>query len=395
MDDKRKQELLQRATATKPAAARPAQQPAATAPRRQVPPPAKKIPGITGNPPLPSKAPVRLTQTEQRALAEVGWDASMPLPANIQPALAELRESEWAADQDEVILPVDPRTPPPEIPPEIPYDSLPPAQKKKVAEVFSRQIALEKEAMESQEASATLTSIPGGMEAMQMLDTLPDAVVIDDSAAPATKEVAASTNETGAMQPLVQFCPNCTHDMAQPAGPEPPYEIKMAFLHSILAQQPFFNTEDLFGGKMTITLRTLTSREIETIFKQAYRDQHSKRSTTEVDFWERVNRYRLFLQIVKIKTSTTPEGFVEDFPSGLSPETNDTAKVHWSTQCSPPEPDETYLTQIERIMLERYLKQEQKFRICNNASNRFNRIVARLEALVDNSDFWNPIETHA
>lgn len=387
MDDKQK-ELLARATGADKGAA--PKQP-------RVPPPARPIPGITGNPPLPPK-PVAvkrtLTDVERAALVKVGWDDSMPLPNDIRPAL-EAASQAFVEEQDEIVLPVDPRTPRPEIPKDVPYESLDAEAKKKVRDVFATAARLEEEARAVDDTDLRMQQIPGGAAALAATRGMVPELEIEDDSDKTTKETVP---QAGAALHTVQFCPNCAHDMNLPAGPEPPYEKKMAFLHSILGQKPFFDDQTPFDGNVVITFRTLTTQEIEVIFKQAHIDREKGRAASDVDYWERVNRYRLFLQLVKFKTETHPHGFVEDFPDGLSPETNDMAKKCWTSVLQEQAAEgETILPLIEQALIGngKPLKTEHKFRICNNASNRFNRMVARLEAMVDNSDFWKPTEGHA
>jgi hypothetical protein len=53
---------------------------------------------------------------------------------------------------------------------------------------------------------------------------------------------------------------------------------------------------------------------------------------------------------------------------------------------------ETPLLLIEDYIFANVLKTEAMFRVVNTACNQFNRLVARLEAMADDSDFWRPTE---
>lgn len=186
---------------------------------------------------------------------------------------------------------------------------------------------------------------------------------------------------------LLTRCPHCERDLTDPAVPEPAYAEKQMFIQSILGQKPFHKEYTLLGGSLRVTFRTLTTREVDTIYKQAFREREEGKQATTEDFWEVVNRYRLYLQLIRMES----DAFLHDLPDGYDELTNPHATAFY--KFDPPEnPKETGLPMIADYMEADILRTESLQRIVNIACSRFNRLVAKLEGVVDNSDFWKPTE---
>jgi hypothetical protein len=160
----------------------------------------------------------------------------------------------------------------------------------------------------------------------------------------------------------------------------------MAFIQAILGQKPFIRDYLLLGGKLRIRFRTLTVREIDTIYKQVLLEQERGLVTTMEDYVERLSRYRLYLQTIQVVAAPS---FQHDLPDGYDQETNPHAEAFYKFE-APADPRETALPQIEDFMVTDVFRTEMIQRIAHNQMLRFNRLVAKLEALVDNSDFWQP-----
>ena len=414
----------------------------------QTPPPAH-MPGVKGNPPLPQgravaqRRPSSLTPEERAKLESIGWDDSMPIPKNMAQLFDQI-QSEKLAETDEanLPLPVDPRTPKMKPPEDVPIDKLDAAKKEKLRKVLTGQVEAEAEEELDRASQNRMAHMPHGLQtAYQMVagaqprsTRLPEpeievdveagkkpptaktppkefTVVEDDGPdpedfnpppppnAPQANKAATigpdvtATTETGAGGNGPAHCPHCMWDLRLPDVPEPPYHKKISFLHAILGQKCYTDEAELFGGSVVATFRALTTKEIDVVYKQAYRDREMGRAPTEMDFWERVNRYRLFLQLQGLRTTTVEKGFVHDLPDGLSEEANPMATSFW--KLNEPPPNETVLPEIEAFIIKNVLKTEAIFRVVNAACNQFNRLVAKMEAMVDNSDFWKPTEVQS
>ena len=202
-----------------------------------------------------------------------------------------------------------------------------------------------------------------------------------------TNALSSGTSAT----PVLTQCPHCYWDLRLTEGiSEPTYAQKLQFVHALLGQQCFTDEVALLNGQLLATFRTLTIREIDVVYRQAFLDKDNGRVVTELDFWEKVNRYRLYLQLRSLRSLDPQSRLYHDLPDGLSPDTNLHAKRHWATAIAPA--GDTPLVKLEEQMMQEILPTETLFRIVHAANNRFNRLAARLEAMIDHSDFWKPTE---
>lgn len=375
------------------------------------PPPARPA-GLTGTPPLPFGKPIQLIApdslmpSERAELEKYGWKEDVPIPTDAAKLIEAVKAEMMAAEQN-LPPPIDPRTPPLQVE-TFDISKLSQDQRARFEERLRttfKASAAEKvaEAEQAAESAKLLRVHPSVQKAMQVASA-PDVEIEDDSikvtavgerTTPKPAPLAESkseASETGADK-VLSHCPHCNWDLSMPDIPEPPYGDKLAFLHAILGQKSFTKDYDLFGGKVVVTFRTLTTPEIDVIYKQAYRDRELGRLPTAIDFWERINRLRLVLQLQGLRSTQIGDkgGFFHDLPDGLNREASPNATSFWKTK----EPDtsaDTPLPAIEKHMTDKVLKTEALFRVVNMQCNQFNRLVARLEAMVNDSDFWQLTE---
>jgi hypothetical protein len=192
---------------------------------------------------------------------------------------------------------------------------------------------------------------------------------------------------TGAAAQQTQ-CPHCSWDLSMPSIQEPSYNEKMGFLHSVLGQKTFINQYEMFGGKVLARFRTLTTKEMDVVYQQVFSEREAGIVTTIQDYWEKVNRYRLYLQLVYL--AATDGSFTYQLPEGYSDKVNPHAASFYEFE--PTDPDGTFLPEIENYILEEVLRTESIQRTVNTLCARFNRLISKLEAMIDNSDFWEATE---
>lgn len=404
-----------------------------TAPKRTTlptPPAAHKIPGVTGSPPLPAGrvvgqiAPSSLTEIERKTLEASGWTPDIALPTS-QEGLKQLQAEVASMSEVDVPLPVDPRTPAFKPPAAVPMSSLPTdkqnqlkatlagiaddekrrqatarreqelaQQETKIKGMASAGSAAERAVREfDKKVAAALPKEPDGFE-VEIEPPAPTVTRRDEPARrdePVHRDEPGHRGETGVGGAMLSHCPHCSWDLAVPDVEEPPYADKMGFLHCLMGETPYAKAYPLFGNNVEVTFRTLTTRELDVIYKQAYADRQAGKLPGEIDYWERVNRYRLMLQLQCFKTFGA-KGFVKDLPDGYSKTANPSCTGVWVNEEREAQllPDETGIPAIEQWIVEEVLKTEAVFRVVNNTCNQFNRLVAKMEAMSDNSDFWNP-----
>jgi len=156
----------------------------------------------------------------------------------------------------------------------------------------------------------------------------------------------------------------------------------------VLGQKTFTQQYDLFGGKVIVRFRTLTTKEMDVIYNFVFKQRETGVITTIQDYWEKVNRYRLYLQLTHL--SATDGSFTHSLPDSYSRETNPYATEFW--QFPAYDPDVGYLEQIEEKILKEVLRTETIQRTISTYCARFNRLVSKLEVMIDSPDFWNETE---
>jgi hypothetical protein len=218
---------------------------------------------------------------------------------------------------------------------------------------------------------------------------------------PAAEEPPVNTEPaTGELEKpatLNQLCIQCGWDQDVPTIPEPDHQDKVAFLQTILGQKVFVKRYALFGGSLRVTFRTLTIREIDTLYQETYRAQKVGIVSTSQDYYEYLNRQRLFLQLIGLTAEQSALHI--KLPDGLTKETHPEANRYWldhlqqENYYKEPDPSDpnspSLMMQVQDYMLDRIIRTEQLQRTITHTCNKFNRLVAKLESCVDNPDFWN------
>lgn len=296
----------------------------------------KLPPGVTGSPPLPADQPIvadHLTMQERQALDAVGFEVKHTATASVPQQMTAGIPDHPAASPTHPVVP----------------ETVP---------GLNAAIALAGQAIAAQAAS---------------------------------QDASAGPTDTGVVQGPAA-CPHCGWDMHVADVPEPPHSEKMAFLHTFLGGVPYVKEVKLFDGTVELTFRTLTVRELELVYRQAFRDkENGKFQGSELDYWTQLNRYRLVLQLQRYRHNA-PGGFDHDLADGYSLEANPAAVGVWVT----PETEagikagDTGLPAIDEYVTEKVLKTEAVFAVVNKACADFNRLAAKMEAMADNSDFWKP-----
>lgn len=219
--------------------------------------------------------------------------------------------------------------------------------------------------------------------------------VVEVDVPPAAEPAKAEVETEAPAEDLSTFggptqtnCPHCGFDLSQDDIPEPGYLEKQAFLQAVLGERPFSQEYDLLGGEVKVTFRTLTTKEVDAIYTHVTWEKETGRVLSALDYFERINRHRMYLQLVQLDAGSN---FRHELPDGLSKETNPHASAFYDL----PEPAHMYdrgLGYVEDFMVTEVLRTEMLLRAVHNKCNEFNRLVARLEALIDNSDFWKRTE---
>lgn len=375
-------DLLARVTGKKP-----------PAPGFTPPPPA----GMKGKPPIPKNVPVftpdidGLTDTDRQTLQQIGWKPGEAVTGDVADLIAAVRAesaTESATELDRIVASGKPAA---EFKP-VDVNTLTPEQQAEVRRRMAETMDAHRRAAEAKEAVAAAAGMPEGVRDALRVSQAPTGLEVEDDR-PARRAAAVSQAEAPAAAPAPADtglapahpgnCPHCGWDLAVPDDVEVTAGDKAAFLHAVLGEKPFTKDFPLFGGQVTVVFRTLTAQEIDAVFAQVFLEKKKGEILTDMDFYERINRYRLYLQMQSFRSGT----FHHDFPEGFTPQTNPGAAGHY--ELPPDLPDgETGLRLVERHVRETALKTESVTRVVTARSRVFNRVVDKLEAFVDNPDFW-------
>jgi hypothetical protein len=188
-------------------------------------------------------------------------------------------------------------------------------------------------------------------------------------------------------------CPQCGWDHANPTVSEPENKDKLAFLHVILGAKVFSKQYSLFDGKLKAEFRTLTVKELDLLYAEAFNAQKAGLITNTSDYYEYLNRLRVCLQLIKLSASSHSLHVV--LPTGLTEESHPDTDSYWDSFLKSKgidyEPERLVLA-VQDYVLEQVLKTEHLHRLITHESAKFNRLVSKLEACVDNPDFWKETE---
>jgi hypothetical protein len=181
-------------------------------------------------------------------------------------------------------------------------------------------------------------------------------------------------------------CPHCSWplDRADDAEPEPGDEED--YLEAVLGDLPYRKTYRLLGGRLEATFRTLTVAEQDATHRQAQAEASQGKVQKVVDFYERVGRLQLALQIARVWTASRDV----ELPDGFTPRTAPRAGAFWEVDAPP---GETGLAQVEEYVRAEVASQAPLYQALAAAGARFNRLVSRLTATLDSRDFSRPART--
>ncbi len=409
----------------------------------QVPPPAKLPPGVRGNPPLPigravvGVNPSSLTPFERDQLNRVGWQEGQPIPANMQELVTQVEQTaRQDAEAAAMKPPVDPSTPAATLkvvdanqldaagqarvqsamqeafrpmaaasvaaatPKTVSKTPPPPATAAKpvlrqtprvrvedVAEAAGLEHLIAEEVppppvpeVAQRVARAKEVAVDYGEPERPAQGYVPDVNYTPKLTTPTPAEAATQIRTEEPVAAMAN-CPHCNWDLARPDIPEPDDLEKQSFLITMrLGDKPFTKRYTMLGNTLALTIRTLTTAEIDACYKQATRERELGEIQSDLDYFERVNRFRLYLQLQRLQT---PER-ERELPDGFTPKSSPNAEGHWDFHPNTDQP----LKLVEEYMLKEVLPTESLGRVAYQCVARFNRLVAKLEAMVDDEGFW-------
>jgi len=246
---------------------------------------------VRGKLPLPMGKPIQVIKpspAERAVLEKVGWNDGDPVPPDLAKVIAEMQ-----AEAEHLPPPVPLTTKPLELPTPVALDTLPLEKQAEYKNLLEQMLggakteAAKAEQQRRKQAELLLPEAgPGINEAITVSSSEEDAPgwpVVDDR-----KKEAQEAEETGeeASEPEkepedkadfeMKFCPHCGWAVAQKDLAVVTDDDKMRYLEAALSGQPFRKQYQFYGGRMSLSFRTLLPSETDLIYKQIRDDIEAK-----------------------------------------------------------------------------------------------------------------------
>ena len=343
--------------------------------------------------PIPIGQPVnikKLSDLERKTLRELGLQDATMLPSNLHEIMAQAKRE--AADVNSIPDPASEFNLPADfkltVPPEQDVEDLPPALRKQyektIAEMHAAasrlsppetgpslqqqivQKAVEKSRLTANENARFARLDPSVAQAIMHGQQEEPEVVDDLASAPA--EEAKAESEAPAKECK---CERCGWQVGVAVEDKITSQDMFLYLQTLLSGN-FVKTYQLFDGRLTLTVRTLTPVEQDAIQAQIFRDQTDGRVVTQFDYLEHMMRYRTALQLVSL-IDNGPSGKVFNMPTSL-----DGWKVSQALAESP-DLETQPVAAVWKLVVSAVLSNESAYRMVNETVLRFNQLVANIE----------------
>jgi hypothetical protein len=345
------------------------------------PPPARKPDGqirMPGKDRPPLAPGVIYTPDELDTFKTLNIDPRKPLPGN----LADLiKEAQAEAAQGGPIVPPD--TKPIGMPEERPISDMPPDQQ----QALHKQIA-EYQRWQAEQARAAQDLIPNappGVNEAIMATAAPQAEIVDDLRGRMPRAQAAARAEElpsagGAEAP--SHCERCNWQIGQ-TPPDISQEDKETYLQSLHGGTRFRKRYRLMGGRLALTFRELTGKEINLAYDQTLVDnihngQGKPRPTNGTIL------YMSLMALEKVEHLGTAAPRVIEIDPILELDLEPAPAV-------PDAPQHTLLVPFHDLVLEKLLPTSSLQQIASFTFMEFQRLLDELSMRKADPNFWPPI----
>jgi len=349
--------------------------------------------GIRGQLPLRAGQIADLTEAEQRGLGQLNWQPGDPVPGNLLELIAA--EQRQLAEEPPAIL-TNPGSPPVIAPP-VRIEDLPPEKQRELAEALRVAKAQAPRVLPS--ARFTTPAVQQAYELAQGLaarqaqrtDPAPAAealkplppVSAPPKSPPAPEPPPTPADDSKSRTGLEREpnCPHCGWNLEQrPDGVEPDRADKLVFLQAILGGQPFTKTVRLLDGKLGVTFRSLSRKTADLVDSQMRVEVDTQRVKSGTEYFNLANHYRLCMSLVAVEQT----GGLVSFPESADDYAVDKDKER---------PDDTVLPQICEYVAAKALPTEPARHVIGLQFARFQHLLAKLEARIDDANFWRGTES--
>ena len=353
----------------------------------------KDIRGVTGTLPL-QPGEIILTEHEKKKLFRFGWKEGDPLPGNIANLVSKAQRE--VADDLRTTKPFKNR-PIFKAPEPVDIDTLSDAKRSELEghlKQFKEMAPQIEMAMKNQQDMAGLSpeiqkaiKDAGGIEVVDSREQ-DDPVnelqrKIDEAEGRKEPRDQEGTGLDEEVKPEASptshtKCPRCNWTLTNKPS-EPSHDDKLKYVAAILGDQPFEKEYSLYGGKLIISLRQLTTSRSDLVYNQT---AHEIRVGLLSDnTYRQIMLYRMILSLNRVSTGGQEPVDIGEIVDSFLEEFIDADKQH-----------EVMPIILKRLQTIEPLQNESIWRACYSSFEKFNALLDDLDARADNPDFWNAIE---
>lgn len=311
-----------------------------------------------------------LTDIEMEGLKKLGivTDTSK-LPSNIAEKVhAVISESKNISLPDVPVL---------KVPDAVPFEDIPEEKKKEIMDFIAK-------------ANADATA-PKAAPAPPMTnpDLFPKPLIIDDLDEVTTKstepviETPHVHNDSGLLdKDKVVNCPQCGWDTRKDDTVAVTDNDKIDFVQSILGGIRFRKSYQLFGGKMTLVFRTLTTAESDMAYKQLLVDANNDIQTKIISdtsfYWRTLMAYKAVMSVDRIESDSN----VLEIPPIADIEVDEGSYSKPNTK----------LYAVFDQLVESVMPSEVLRNAISHLFTEFTALVEKMQAMAEDKDFWQAIK---
>jgi len=314
--------------------------------------------------PFPTGEKLKLTPEEVSFLEAAGWKDGDPIP-DLKKFLSQVE-----AEQAQVVSKLETSGIRPTEPQMVNFEDLPEKKQKELTDAFEELRTAQQASAEQPQVSETVS--PGVAEAIAVATQDNSVEVVDD---PAQAAPNVDIDPLGVVQRPDPNCSHCGWDISIKETVHITEKDKQTFLASILGGTRFYKDINLFGDTVTVRYRTLTTVEADLALRQCAFDYRDDKLPDQGEFFRVHSNYRLALSIARVSMAVA----IHVVPT--------IDEIEWDEPAEG-EDKQTALPVLEKWLHENVLANESMRRVIGIEHQRFQRLVEKLEARVDDSDFW-------
>jgi hypothetical protein len=330
-------------------------------------PPELAVPGMM-------KPGTVLTEVEQEGLKKLGIvEDTSKLPSNIAEKISSVVASDKPAPMVQPNL---------KIPEPVDFNSIPEEKKKDILE-FIKQASEMKRTIQQEQANDPPPN-PKIFKTPEVIDDLLEKpAAVKEEPVKVENPVQFDSDPSGMLgKDAIVVCPHCGWDTRKEDVTEISDDDKLGFVQSILGGVRFRKKYSLFGDRLTVTFRALSTAESDMAYKQlivdAQDDIQTKVLSDTTFYWRTLMAYRSVMAVEKIESA---ENILE------VPEIKD-IEIDADSYKRP----NTKLYALFDDLVSQIMPTEALRHTITHVFVEFQALCDKLQAMAESKDFWKAIK---